>query len=119
MIHLFFADATCTQPSFFNFLPHWWEYLKTAPDPLGQCSPVFKFPNDILAVALAMIDILLRLAGFVAVISIIIAGFQHLFTGGNPENAANARKRLLYAILGLLIAMLATAVVTFLGNQLA
>jgi type IV secretory pathway VirB2 component (pilin) len=89
-----------------------------APDPLGQCAPVFNFPNDVLAVALALIDILLRVAGFVAVISIIIVGFQHIFTGGNPENAANARKRLLYAILGLLIAMLATVVVTFIGNQL-
>src|SRR4051812_6745564 len=118
MTHLLFAVTGCVQPSFFNFLPHWWEYLTVAPDPLNQCSPVFNFPNDVLAVALAMIDILLRIAGFVAVISIILAGFQHLFTGGNPENAANARKRLLYAILGLLIAMLATAVVTFLGNQL-
>jgi type IV secretory pathway VirB2 component (pilin) len=85
---------------------------------LGQCSPQFNFPNDLLAVGLAVIDIMLRLAGFLAVISIIIAGFNHLFTGGSPEKAAAARSRLINSIIGLIIALTATAIVTFLGRQL-
>jgi hypothetical protein len=117
MIHLFFAAADCNKDTAI-FLPHWWEYLKTSQDALGQCAVDFNFPTDLLGVGLAVLDILLRIVGFVAVISIIIAGTQHLFTGGNPEKAASARKRLFASIMGLLIALLATAVVTFLGKQL-
>jgi hypothetical protein len=118
MTHLFLAAAACNRDTVI-FLPHWWEYLKTSQDALGQCAVEIHFPNDLLAVGLAVLDILLRVIGFVAVISIIIAGIQHLFTGGNPEKAASARKRLFASIVGLLIALLATAVVTFLGKQLA
>lgn len=121
MINIVFAAfnaSSCNQPSFFDILPHWWEYLKLAPDALGQCTPQFVFPNDLLAVGLAVIDIMLRLAGFLAVISIIIAGISHMFTGGSPEKASNARKRLMYALLGLVISMIASGFVTFIGRQL-
>ena len=121
MMHIFaatFNAASCNKDSFFNIIPHWWEYLKLVPDPLGQCTPEFVFPGGLLAVGLAIIDIMLRVAGFVAVISIIISGVSHLFTGGNPEKAGAARKRLLNSLLGLLIVFIATAVVTFLGKQL-
>src|SRR3954468_11554377 len=104
MVHPIFAAAACNTGNLLGFIPHWWEYLNTNTDSLGQCAINFNFPNDILAVGLALLDILLRLAGFIAVISIIIAGIQHLFTGGNPEAAANARRRLLTALMGLLIA---------------
>lgn len=123
MVHLLsiFAavDPACNKDSFI-FLPHWWEYLNVQPDPkgLGQCAVDFNFPGDVLPLGLALVDILLRVAGFLAVIAIVIAGIQHLFTGGSPEKAASARRRLFSALLGLLIALLATAVVTFIGKQL-
>jgi hypothetical protein len=113
-----FAAAPCAPHSFF-FLPPWWEYLKLSTDAIGECSPVFTFPNDVWLVGLAVLDMLLRLAGFAAVISIMIAGTQHLFTGGNPDKAASARRRLYNSLIGLAIALIATAVVTFLGNQVA
>jgi hypothetical protein len=109
----------CTR-NFFFFLPPWWEYLKTTSngDALGQCSiSSFSFPGDLLAIGLAVLDILLRLAGFIAVMSIIYAGFQHQFTGGDPQKAAAARKRLVNSLLGLAIALTATALVTFVGRQ--
>ncbi|HET6864209.1 MAG TPA: hypothetical protein VFH37_03370 [Candidatus Saccharimonadales bacterium] len=103
----------------FLFLPPWWEYIKSgSTDALGQCAPNFNFPTDIWLVGLAVLDMLLRLAGFVAVISIIIAGFQYQFTMGNPEKAAAARRRLYNSLIGLAIALIATAVVTFIGNEL-
>lgn len=113
-----FAVGACTPHAFF-FLPTWWEYLKLSTDSIGQCSPVFTFPNDLLLVGLAILDMLLRLAGFVAVVSIMIAGAQHLFTAGNPEKAASARKRIYNSLIGLAIALVATGVVTFIGNQVA
>jgi hypothetical protein len=100
------AKCDLPKPHFF-FLPPWWEFMPGKLDPLMECSPT-----------LAILDMLLRLAGFVAVISIIIAGFQHQFTMGSPEKASAARHRLYNSLIGLAIALVATAAVTFIGNQL-
>lgn len=113
----FFAATSCAH-SFF-FLPSWWEYLDPQPDPKTNCTiPSFDFPHDTLAVGLAILDILLRVAGFVAVVAIIIAGVEHIFSGGDAQKAAAARSRLWNSIIGLALAMTATAIVTFIGNQL-
>jgi hypothetical protein len=111
-----FAASVCTPHSFF-FLPTWYEYLKTGPDPVGKCTPIFNFPNDIWAVGLAIVDILLRVAGFVAVISIMLAGVEYLSTMGNAEKGVAARKRVVNSIIGLVIVLIATGLVTFVGTQ--
>jgi hypothetical protein len=119
LLKFFAAPASCTLPkSTFFFLPNWWEYLGGQVDGLGQCGPVVAFPNGLLPIGLAVLDMLLRLAGFAAVVSIIIAGAQHLFTDGNPEKAAAARKRLYNSLIGLAIALTATGLVTFIGGQI-
>ncbi len=114
----FFAATTCAHTFF--FFPSWWEYLTPQPDPnsIPPCSVTFSPPGDFLAVGLAILDMLLRLAGFAAVIAIIIAGVEHLFSGGDPQKAAAARSRLWNSIIGLAIAMTATAIVAFIGRQL-
>ncbi|MBX4197653.1 pilin [Candidatus Saccharibacteria bacterium] len=120
MAPFFFAAACTPAKTRFLFLPPWWEYLKGGTtDALGQCAPNFTFPGDIWSVGLAILDMLLRIAGFVAVISIIVAGFQHQFTMGDPQKAAAARRRIYNSLIGLAIALVATALVTFIGNQLA
>ena len=120
MLTLFFAAEgdPCTLPkTFFFFMPNWWEYLNGQRDPLGACVPAFNFPNDIWTVGLAILDMLLRLAGFVAVISIIIAGIMYITATGEPEKAANARRRLYNSLIGLGIALIATGFVAFIGNK--
>lgn len=112
--------VSCEAKKFF-FIPPWWEYLKTGADGVGGCKLItngFQF-GDVLAVGLAVLDILLRIAGFVAVISIIWAGVNYMTTMGNPEKAAAARKRIYNSLIGLAIVFVATALVTFLGNSLA
>lgn len=104
----------------FLLLPHWWEYMnKFQYDTLGQCQPVFNFPSGIFPVGLALLDILLRLAGFVAIIAIIAAGVQYIFAQGNSEKAAAARKGIYNALIGLGIVFTATLLVTFVGKSLA
>jgi hypothetical protein len=65
------------------------------------------------------LDMLLRLAGFLAVLSIMIAGLELVRTEGSTEKATNARQRLLNSLLGLALAASATALVTFVGNTAA
>lgn len=117
----FFAAVgdNCTiSGSGFFFFPTWWEYLPTKIDSLSVCSPAFNPPGDIWLVGLAVLDMLLRVAGFVAVISIMVAGVSHIFSGGNPEKAAAARKRLYNSLIGLALVLIATGVVTFIGRTI-
>jgi hypothetical protein len=120
-IGIFFAAAgdACNLPvHYFFFLPSWWEYLNGQVNTGGVCEIDFAFPGDIWLVGLAILDILLRIAGFVAVVSIIIAGAQLITSEGNAEKATSARNRLMNALIGLAIAVIAAAVVTFVGKSL-
>lgn len=112
-----FAVAPCAKNDFF-FLPTWYHYLKMSQDSLGRCAPVFNFPGDIWAVALAIVDMLLRIAGFVAVVSIIVAGIEYMMTLGNSEKGVSARKRIVNSIIGLAIVLVAIALVRFIGNNI-
>lgn len=113
LIKFVFAQA-CGKGTFFFFLPTWYKYL----DFKNDCSVILDFPGDIWLVGLAVLEMLLRLAGFVAVIMIIIAGVSYIFASGNPEKAASARKRIYNALIGLIIALVATSFVAFIGNRL-
>lgn len=122
-LSLFFFAApndSCTLPGTgsrqFFFFPHWWEYLKGQRDQLNICSPHVSFPNDIWLIGLAVLDMLLALAGFIAVISIMLAGAQLILSEGNSEKATNARNRLINSLVGLGIAFSATAAVRLVGN---
>lgn len=114
---LHYFAATCPDHQFF-FFPHWWEYLKLKQDALGKCVPDIDFsqPNTLWLIGLAILDILLRVAGFLAVISITIAGFELVRTEGSTEKATNARQRLINSLIGLAIVVGATALVAFIGN---
>lgn len=110
------AAVTCTKPFFF-FFPPWWEYLKTKPDELGQCAPVFTPPGDFWLVGLAVLDILLRVTSFIALLSLLIAGIEYIVAVGNPQSITNARKRAVNSLVGIAIAFSATLVVSFVGRQ--
>lgn len=102
---------------FFGF-PHWWKYVKTGNyDGLGNCTPTVNFPGGIWAIAFAVIDMLLYLAGLIAVVSIIIAGISYITSAGNSDQATSARKRIQNALIGLAVVVIASAVVSFIGNS--
>ena len=60
-----------------------------------------------------VINILLALAGAVAVIYVIIGGYQYTTASGNAEQAAAARSTILNALIGLLVIFAAFAIVNF------
>ncbi len=99
--------------TFFGF-PHWWQYVTLGPN----CEVQLTLPNDIWAIGLAILGMLLYLAGIAAVVSIVIAGAGFITSGGNAEKAAGARRRVINSVIGLVIALIATVTVTFVGNSL-
>lgn len=124
LAHLPFAadtpatETVCAQAdSFLGVLPTWYEYLPLHRDLLGQCSPDFVFPGSIFPVALAVLDIMMRLAGFLAVISIILGGVQYIISLGDEEKGKSARRRVQNSVIGLVIVFVATAMVSFIGRR--
>ncbi len=106
---------------FFNF-PPWWKYINTGRgDALGGCTPYLDFSNGplpLLKIGLAIIDMLLYLGGIIAVAAIIIAGISYITAAGAPDKITSARKRIQNAIIGLIIVVIASAVVSFIGGTL-
>jgi cytochrome bd-type quinol oxidase subunit 2 len=63
------------------------------------------------------INIFSAIVGLVAVIMIIVSGLQFMTSSGNAQNIAKARSTLLYAIVGLVIVVLAQVIVHFVITQ--
>lgn len=74
--------------------------------------------SDLPLIALAVVDDLLRIAGLVAVGYVIYGGVRYISSQGNPEGVAAAQRTVLNALIGLAIAIVAIAFVSFLGNSL-
>lgn len=100
-----------------KILPSWYKYIEG--EQVGKtCELKFQFPDDIGAILLAMVEILLRLGAIVAVGFVIYGGFMYMTSQGEPDKAAAARTTILNALIGLVLAILATAIVSFIGGQL-
>lgn len=114
------SDQHCTpdkSTSFFGF-PHWYEFLDGQPDGLGGCTPAIHKLTDIWLIVLAVGQILLTVAGILAVIYIIYAGFNYTMSQGEPEKTKNARAKILNALIGLVIVILSSVTVRFIGDRL-
>jgi hypothetical protein len=111
--------TTCDPNKTFFGLPVWYKYLNPTQGPGGSCDfSHFSFPNDLLLIGLAAVDILLRVAGLVAVGFLVYAAFNFITSQGNPEDAAKARGTAINALIGLLLAMFAIVMVSFIGKSL-
>ncbi len=69
-------------------------------------------------VVLRIIEILLAVAGLVAVVFLIIGGFRYITAGGNEETAEAAKKTITNAIIGVVIVILAFVIVRVIANAL-
>lgn len=104
-----------------NFLgmPPWYRYLKGETS-AGKCVPVIDIadnPQNITKIALAIFEIILRVAGLVAVVYIIWGGFNYLLSQGEPDKTKGARQTIVNALVGLAIAVSATAIVKLVARS--
>jgi len=117
------GDA-CTNTNSFLGLPTWYKYLEQVEDSTGRCSPILsgadvgEKTNSALPIGLAILEGMLRISGIVAVVMVFFAGFKYITSQGNPEAAVAARKTALNALIGLIIVIMATTLVSFVGNSL-
>jgi hypothetical protein len=107
-------------------LPTWYKYLEVGEYEGDPCA--IKGPNDgkggldfeqaLPLIVLAVIEILLRIAGMVAVGFVIFGGFKYITAQAEPDKLAQAQSTIINALIGLAIAVMAVTVVNFLGGAI-
>lgn len=75
-------------------------------------------PATLTEVVGRIIKVVLSLLGLVAVVLIIVGGFQWMASGGNEEKIKEAKKLMGAALAGLIIIILAYAIATFIISNL-
>lgn len=66
-----------------------------------------------------IMNIALSSIGALALLIITISGFRYITAAGDPQKSANARNGIIYAMIGLVVAILADAIVLFVVNRLS
>ncbi len=76
-----------------------------------------KGQTDLAQVAVNIINWVLGFLALVAIVIVLIGGFEWMTAGGNEDKVGTAKKRLTYGLIGLAIIFLAWAIVRFVLNQ--
>lgn len=83
--------------------------------PVGDSSD-----NDLITNITNILNAIIGVLGIVAVVVIILGGIQYMTSAGDPGRVKKAKDTILYGIIGLVICVLAFAIVNFvianLGN---
>jgi hypothetical protein len=124
----FAAAKACSKPKLLGVFVPWYQYLKVTKDAdTGTCGingddfvllPGNGQSSSVPLVLLAIVDDMVRLAGLIAVIFVIVGGVQYATSQGSPDATAKAQSTVINALIGLAIAIAAVAFVAFLGKAL-
>ena len=118
---LLFADHCYDGRGFFS-LPTWYQYLELTHDPVGKCelAPMStpEFIQSLPLIGVAALEIALRIAGFVAIGYVIYGGVQYVVAQGESDKLKKARQTIINALIGLVIAMISTGIVAFIGARI-
>lgn len=69
--------------------------------------------TDLMKRVQNVVSVVLGIVAFVAVVAIVISGVQFMTARGDPGKIAKAKNAILYAVIGLIVAVLAYAIVNF------
>ena len=75
-------------------------------------------PTDVNVVIKNVTNIMFFIIGAVSVIMLIYGGIRYTTSGGNANNVTAAKNTIMYSIIGLVVAILAFAVVNFVVKQM-
>lgn len=125
LTHFAVTDG-CKPPEFFGLRP-WYYYLQTNKDCTIKSFNVLSSSgnngsggtSDFILIVLAIVDDLLRIAALVAIGFIIYGGIQYVISQGSPDQTGKAQSTIINALIGLVLAVVAVALVSFLGSQLS
>ncbi len=107
-------------------LPTWYKYLELGEQDGDPCAIIGPEGDEggldmravVGRVALAITEILLRLAAVISVGFVMYGGFRYIISQGEPDSAKVARQTILNALIGLVISIIATGLVFFIASTL-
>lgn len=96
-------------------IPTWYQYV-----PLTEDCQIPDNQNGTVVVLILMgiFDMILFLAGFIAVFMVIFGGFKLLSSNGEPQKIAAARTTIINALVGMVIAFVGSQIVGFIAGKL-
>lgn len=81
--------------------------------------PGTKLPNqnitegNLQTTIVNVLNVVFGTLGAIAVIVIVVAGLQYILSSGDPSKTAKAKNTILYALIGLVVALMSGAIVNF------
>jgi hypothetical protein len=107
----------CAPKQSFFGLPTWYEFLPTD----ANCGVKIDFsnhPEQFWQIGLGIADILLVVAGGIAVLFVIYGGYQYMTSQFDPEGTKKGKDTVLNALIGLIVVILASTIVKLVGRTL-
>lgn len=82
----------------------------------SSCTQVENKAGTVQDMIKVIVNIFLLITAALSVVMIVIGGFRYTVSGGDQAAVKNAKNTILYATIGLIISIMAYAVVSFVGN---
>lgn len=76
-------------------------------------------PAELVGVFTRITNTVLYVVGVISVVMLIWGGLRYIMSGGDSKKITDAKNTILYAIIGLIIAVLAFAIVNFVLNTIS
>lgn len=80
----------------------------------AMCQTQQTAPN----LAIILINVVIGVLGVAAVAFIIVSGYRYTTAQGNPDQVAKARQGIVFSVIGLIVAILAFAIVNFVSSSI-
>lgn len=103
----------CIPPTILTF-PVWYRGVAYGQD----CEVRLDKPTDAWVIVLNIFEILMQLAIYLSSVYIIWGGFKYLTSQGSPDGISKAGSTVLNASIGLIIALIAVAIVRFVSERI-
>ena len=88
--------------------------VRSSADTYAECSvPEDESGQDLMSRTRVIINVVLGVLGIVSVAMIILGGIMYTTSQGKPDKIKQAKDIILYAIVGLVVALLSFAIVNF------
>jgi hypothetical protein len=65
-----------------------------------------------------ILQIVFGIIGAIALLMIVVSGLRYILSGGNPDRISKAKDGIIFALIGLLVALTAEAIVSFVVKSL-
>ena len=74
--------------------------------------------NPVVSLIKTIINLISYIAGAAAVISLIVFGLRMVLSNGDSQSAANSRNGIIYALIGIVVIIMAQLIVVFILNRI-